>query len=331
MNFSNVTFPDFDDDDYKNWDFLPIIQIVTSVAAFFFNAAVLCCYTLYRRLRTPFSIYLMALCVANLAHTIFASPIDILKMVHPTYVLGPRTCNFYVYAAYNTAGTTLNLHLLISLNRIWAMAHPFSYRTKHTTRIAAAACLTVTAYVHLICVPGIVQDSLYYRIPGTCFINGTAQPRWTVFMQIVIFSLPIICIAIFYPFITWKHCQRGKLHPHERTEVHSVDHAQRRTTILPRSAVLSVAPVPVLQQQQSRRESMSRAFVVLTLLTISLIICEAPINTFFLIMTVAPQALPMLETVGVVLYSLQPAMDPLLFIVSFRDLRRQLFRMLLCR
>lgn len=113
--------------------------------------------------RRPFSVYLMCLLGTNMIYAIIQNPLDILHDVYPGWWLGTSACTTYLYTNYVLASCVVHSHVLITINRIWAVTFPIHYRNNHSRQVAIALCCLMYAYVHLCMVPGWLMDSVTYR------------------------------------------------------------------------------------------------------------------------------------------------------------------------
>lgn len=79
-----------------------------------------------------------------------------------------------------------------------------------------------------------------------------------------------------------------------------------------------IRPAPPVPK---RIKNKSHAFTVLTLLTFSVFITWTPQNIYFTVGAFIPLDYPVMLQITTTLYALQPALDPLFFIVALKDLR----------
>ena len=95
-------------------------------------------------------------------------------------------------------------HTLITINRIWAVIWPHSYRQNHNTWTACLICVGGWVYVHVNLLPGYVLDILYYRLPlvvNTCYLNTDAQWQWLLAMQVLVYAMALFIMVGSYPII----------------------------------------------------------------------------------------------------------------------------------
>ena len=117
-------------------------------------------------------------------------------------------------------GIVYNSHVLIAINRVWAVLAPHSYRERHQTpHMAIGLCVAMYAIVHSICLPLWLQDWLYYRAPirpdaarmkQQCLMNTSAQPTLLVVCKII-YNGPNVVMVVATLIILWaKHRQQRR-------------------------------------------------------------------------------------------------------------------------
>lgn len=106
-----------------------------------------------------------------------------------------------------------NCHVLITVNRIWAVFWPQSYCTVHSRSVAGAICLAVWVTVLVLILPGYLLDALYYREPlviHPCRLNAEAQWAWAAVMQFLVFDLCELVMLAAYPVVWYKRCHQRR-------------------------------------------------------------------------------------------------------------------------
>ena len=124
---------------------VPYILILLAIAVLFCNAVVLSAFIKHHNLRTPFNTYLINLILADIAQSLFDLPFMVVSLFYAPWPLGQIGCNFSLYAKYAFSAAVRNTHSLISLNRLWAICLPISYKNYHTkvkSRILFFCCFS---------------------------------------------------------------------------------------------------------------------------------------------------------------------------------------------
>ena len=176
-----------------------------------FNGFLLYVFLAYRRLQTSFTIYIIAVLFYNLINVLIEQISDMFRQSYSTYVLGAVFCTIDLYFSWAIWGMTMHSHVLITLNRLWALFFPLSYRDHHTKKMALLFCLVTFVYVNLWTLPGLVLDGLYYRKPldvEKCHLNGEAQVLWSMIVMFVVYDLPIVIIVFAFPLL---YCRQRQL------------------------------------------------------------------------------------------------------------------------
>ncbi|XP_055355783.1 rhodopsin-like [Paramacrobiotus metropolitanus] len=289
----------------------------TTVATLLTNCGVLSLFLVDKSLRTPFNVYIMTLLSANIIYAGIDGPLKILTFPYPTWRLGAEVCTLRIYSGYIIAAMAIHFHLLITLNRAWALFWPLSYRNYHSTTVAWWLCGGTVFYLHVLLLPGIILDAVYYRVPADkdCWLDSSRQFAWATFTSWWVFVAPKLFIPICYPFLWRKEMQR-----------------RARTAATQRFAEMTMAQTPctsadVATAPLAQRGS-SRGFIVLTLFTISIIVCWMPSLLYFQLLNFIPMdRLQTFAKVAGVLYALQGLLDPVFVCLSLRKVYRYVLRL----
>ncbi|XP_055348563.1 melatonin receptor type 1B-B-like [Paramacrobiotus metropolitanus] len=291
------------------------------------NSAMIIAFIVRRELRTSFTIYLMFLFCANIIYALGEYPLEVLRQGFPgRWFLSHAACSFYIYQVWVFCPVAMHMHVLITLNRLWAISFPVSYKNIHSEKVAVLMCAGMIVYVHLVCLPLVVLDLLYYHLPeerAGCLLNTVAQSTYTTVVAIVSTDVPIVVVVGAYPFLWYKHLKRKKIGTAKPSRM-EITHAAGAAT-----GVVSV--IETKSAFKRIEASSSRPFVVLTLLTVSVLVCWTPDQTSWTIACfTAVNDSPGLRYTTSVLFTLQAALDPILFALSLRTFRKMLSRLICC-
>ncbi|XP_055353624.1 5-hydroxytryptamine receptor 1A-beta-like [Paramacrobiotus metropolitanus] len=297
---------------YSYWgDPLAAIEIAAMVLVIVCNTAGLA--SLYRTtaISGSFKPYIANLLLANLAMAILENPLDILfELSCDRWTLSWAACDFFLYCNYVFAGWEMHAHLLITVNRLWAMIFPYNYRHRHTMTTSFVLTTGAFIYVHAWILPGLVRDSLFFRIMGReCEVNGDAQRPWQLMVQTFLFLAPIAFVAGSYVCLVVRQRMRLKTRP----DAPEIELQSRPTD----NGTSGEAPAAL---KKTRRQN-SRAFFILTLLTCSLVVTWTPYQVCQLLqiggVTVNDDVVGALD----VLWIIQSILDPLLSTSIVSDVR----------
>ncbi|OQV11952.1 hypothetical protein BV898_13747 [Hypsibius exemplaris] len=295
-------------------------------------------FILRSHLRTSFNIYLMNLATANFLYALIQNPPDVINHLYNGWFLGSFYCSVLIFGLYIFEAGIRNCHILISLNRIWAVFWPHSYRTYHKKRVACLLCLAGWVEVQFIILPGYILDAMYYRstaIGASCGLNAMAQWEWSVAIQFTVYNMGLYLMWISYPIIWYKRRQRQRnqivpsrqpAQSSQGTGARSVRSVRTNQDATDNDTVDDEEETAKTTRSGNQsgplaKKTSSKAFTILTVLTISVTVCWTPILCYYTITLWMPVNNPILLEVGTVLFALQSVLDPVLFIIALPDLR----------
>ncbi|KAL8582757.1 hypothetical protein ACOMHN_021869 [Nucella lapillus] len=113
-----------------------IPMVTVSLVTLMANGTVLVMFAIRPSLRRAKNAYLASLALADFLIGCYM-PILVLEEVGLIRVEGTRACRSYLTVRYSLLYVSLLSVLLITLDRWWSVRWPFSYRTRHTRRLAA--------------------------------------------------------------------------------------------------------------------------------------------------------------------------------------------------
>lgn len=181
------------------------IYILTIV----FNGMLIVAYCKFRFLRTTFGIYIISLACGDLLQTLILGISNVINFSQSSWPLGKFMCGLVLYSRWAVIGFGQNVHLLICINRLWAVVNPNSYRLYHNRRLTALLVISVAIYVNLWTLPGFIyylikHFSGVYSTYG-CNLQATADLAiWMKCVVITMFLVPELLIVIIYPIIYYK-------------------------------------------------------------------------------------------------------------------------------
>ena len=205
------------------WTSITVLSLVIFLIAVCCNAFVLFIFARNTALRTPFTTYIINLLIANLLSQLFQQPLSIAAQLYTWPHLGQGFCRAYQYGSYAIHAAVFNSHFLITLNRIWAVVSPTSYRQYHTRTLARFACVLLWVYVHTVMLPGLVMNAVYYEIPleEGCYVALEPLRAWYIAHQLLLYETPLSCQIVAYPVICLsrvrRRLHRNRLNPQNLT------------------------------------------------------------------------------------------------------------------
>ncbi|XP_055330405.1 histamine H2 receptor-like [Paramacrobiotus metropolitanus] len=301
------------------WGYEMVLNAICSTLALFFNTVVVVVFSVRPELRTTFTIYLTALLTSDALMSIHGC-LTIIKQLYPVYMRNVVLCDFRLYIAWVMIGVPLNIHVLITVNRIWAIAFPLSYRSYHSSRLALILVVVTIAYVHVIALPGVIMNALYFRRPlssSSCSLNLGKMTTWYQMVQIVIYEFPVVFMIVAWMYLMYR--QRK-----QQNTIHAITHA---ATIVDHSMETRSGKKP-------HRRKYTKGFLVFSVLTLSAFICWTPYETIYTLWAffdIHEAANRRIIDVSLALYLVQPVLDPILIMITMDDLRATIKQMLRCK
>ncbi|OQV25512.1 hypothetical protein BV898_00452 [Hypsibius exemplaris] len=333
------------------WNVLSAFTLLTCVLGIIFNSTLLLLLVRVSTLRTSFNVYLINLLVANLICVMISYPMDLMTNLNSMkWLIGNAACTAYLYNVIVLQAGIFHCHLLIAVNRIWAVVHPISYRSIHSVRTACCLCLVMWVYVHVVAAPEFILDALYYRQPVEtygCFINMEVLATYDLIAEILFFNLPHLIMVLALPIVwvakarqrqgslarsnvvrpaRWDEARRlaGLQLKLRRGGVDEGQHTNQVTdsTNYRHGTTKEVQDTKVALPTPPMVRRKSHGYFLLTLLTLSVLICWTPIDVYYLLKSIRHDFnVPLFYQVAEILFSLQTTMDPLVFFFAMKHLR----------
>ncbi|XP_055348567.1 protein trapped in endoderm-1-like [Paramacrobiotus metropolitanus] len=301
-----------------DWNYAAVGRTTLCILQLLLNFSMLLVIIRQQTLRTAFSVYIIGLLSANIFYAACEYPLEILLALYSEWWMSRAACSFYLYQIWVFVAVPMHMHVLITINRLWALTFPLSYRNIHSSKVAGLLCIGNVVYVHILCFPLFLIDELYYRVPLERFGCSLDTVNLNVYANVVnmmAFNMPIIIVVCSYPFILHKHLQRRKVWAVNKTD---------------RTGVYDKHDNPISTHHRRGTESVAnkhtaenvRPFLVLSMLTCSVFICWTPDQVYWTLDNfVDTSGFVWLHHVGMVLYGLQAVLDPILFAVSLSSFR----------
>ena len=183
-----------------NWEFKTIINLIIDLLAFVLNLAVVVIFCKTPSVRTSFNYFLVNLCSANLMFTSVLHIVNTVNYFFPNPYPPAAFCAIVRYLSHIGGASLNNAHLIIALNRLWAVMWPTSYRRFHLSRNArrpVLICAGMWLYINAWTLPRVLVDALHTRkIPESppCSTRVIGSPLFNISTTIVLYDLPILVI-----------------------------------------------------------------------------------------------------------------------------------------
>ncbi|XP_055330532.1 G-protein coupled receptor 61-like [Paramacrobiotus metropolitanus] len=273
-----------------------------SIVSLLLNIAALTYHVLYPVQITPFTVYLLALFIANTVYLITVRPLALLAEFYGIWLWNHPACVFYNYCNRVLTVVPIYGHLLISVNRLWAVIFPFSYREKHTKVMVALLCVGMVGYVHALDLPPFLVD-MHYHVPRNfraCQHVSGKMLLWNHVEMYLNRIFPLVFILTAYVFILIHRSQRRNAR------------GSRIASPIPMEDVKGHGNAVARALSQKPPHRIVKPFVVLTLTAVSVLVCWLPAFTYHF------GIVKLDYDVVSILYSLQMLLDPMTWFFSLR-------------
>ncbi|XP_055344679.1 beta-3 adrenergic receptor-like [Paramacrobiotus metropolitanus] len=324
------------------WSFVPVA--LCSIIA---NLALITVYCKTPSLRTPFGIYVVSLATVDALQSCILSLNNIATFLQIAWPYGAFYCSLVMYLGWVLIGLSNYIHLLITLNRLWAVTFPNSYRTRHNKTFACAAIIVAFAFIQVLVLPGsVVYEVRFgrYRPPYLCAFDFRQMMTWGIVASTVLNTFPNVAIMVLYPIVYYKVHSRVQdskvVLPLNRTNFPNSNAPSTKSTgisgTLPswgnaNSAEIAggnktnhdVAKLPAGRRQYNGR----RHFAILTALVISAVFCWTPINVVYTLMLFDIFNLKALAATTLIFF-LDTLLNPLMYPLASQEWRDAFKRLL---
>ncbi|XP_055348550.1 alpha-2B adrenergic receptor-like [Paramacrobiotus metropolitanus] len=254
---------------------------------------------------TPFTVYLIVLLLSNLLFLSVVPLTELSNQLYGRWWMGRAVCYLHNYFNGVGSGSQICIHVSISINRLWAVHYPISYKNNHNKKVALLTCLSAVIFAHVIGLPGCIMDIMYYGIDLKygCHINYLAQVLWGKFENALLHILPLVLIIGAY--------------------VHLCINRVRRRRKIRESGSGKVSAGTSTEDGGKRKEAV-RPFLVLSLTAVSVTVCWTPAVVYFAVIKFAGLWMPeWFFILSVMFYSMQALFDPWLFAVALLATNRK--------
>ncbi|XP_055344049.1 probable G-protein coupled receptor 19 [Paramacrobiotus metropolitanus] len=313
-NYRNLTHPPS-----PAWAPLTSAQVSISCLSVLLNAIVLIVQFLPQTHVTSFTIYLIFISVSSVLWLIATRPIQILYAFTGSWPGGDPGCVVFMYFQFVVSQIPVLIHILISVNRLWAVKYPVSYRERHNKKLAILLCLAVVAYVHLVHFSIYLLEFFYYNPPGK---TGGCQPsggslNWRRVDIVLHRIIPLFTVITMYVYIMvhrWR--KKGQVQNQENKASGQTSKGQTsHDTVKPERGGAAGNPGQSVYQ---RKRQQVKPFVVLTATSIVVFVCWVPPIVYWSMVYMNIPVANWAINATSMFYSCQMIFDPLVWLFSLR-------------
>ncbi|XP_055354134.1 uncharacterized protein LOC129599829 [Paramacrobiotus metropolitanus] len=230
---------------------------------------------------------------------------------------GKPGCILYMYVQFVITQIPVLLHVLISVNRLWAFQYPHSYRRHHSQKTAALLCLTTVAYVHLVHFLLFLLEFFYYSPPDS---HNSCQPsggimEWRRADIVLHRFVPLLLVIGIYVYVLirrWKNKHAINVDFIAGAN-RGVDGSKTGESVtgLRRSCRLR-------GKRSGATQRKVKPFLVLSITSLSVIICWLPADVYWAMLYAGIRMPVWAFNVSIILTSLQTIFDPVMWLVSLK-------------
>ncbi|XP_055349770.1 rhodopsin-like [Paramacrobiotus metropolitanus] len=304
MNRSNITVPG--PLVVASAPAIGMCRIGILISSFILNFTVLSVYILRPKMRTPFAVYIISLLISNILDLLLYFPFMIANNIGTDtnhFVFGETGCSVFGYGVSISRAFCLCSHALITLNRIWAMTFPISYKNLHGYRFAVMLCSGVFIAIHALMIQGLVLSERSRPRPvekwGCWYQVRTGSVANSIGFHLF-YTAPVLIVAT-YPYLFFKYLQTKK-----RIMAQDGHHGLHDKTV-------------------------NKTFGIVSMLSLCTIICWVPEDVVTVLMNnTGSRAIIRSYPIVSLISSFQVLLDPLFLLISSKELRYGLMS-IVCR
>ncbi|XP_055354024.1 alpha-2B adrenergic receptor-like [Paramacrobiotus metropolitanus] len=184
---------------------LPAVTLflTADAAAVLGNGLIFLLFLFNRALMSPFNLYLVNLLSANLLYYSLNFPQHLFNYVLHTWYGHTTGCSVQLALLWTSGSVIRFAHAAITLNRVWALLAPLSYRQQHGYRVARLLCAATWMLAGVLTVPANILDHLYYRLPPAefgCTTSLAERPvQDALIATSVLTTVALVVIVAAYP------------------------------------------------------------------------------------------------------------------------------------
>ncbi|OQV19966.1 hypothetical protein BV898_05971 [Hypsibius exemplaris] len=261
-------------------------------------------------LRTGFNLYIANIALTDVCVGLTNMPGTFLSQYrNHGYLLNPVSCTVLVcYGAYTLGGVNRWAHVLVAVNRLWALTFPLCYRQRHTRRVALLLVMAIWVLIHALSLPVVIRGRMK-PAEQSCRLDVSQQRKYAFVQDLICFSVPLVLIPLMYSFIVVKMVRRKR-----RKQVNPAGNQGNAAAV---EAAKSVA-----------RRSKER---VLMYLVILLVVCWTPSKVYWHLVELADYWDTTFLAVQFFGQFAHHWISPILCYLAMDDLRRRINQMLRCQ
>ncbi|XP_055346099.1 trace amine-associated receptor 2-like [Paramacrobiotus metropolitanus] len=300
------------------WIMIPIT--ITTLAA---NVLLITLYAKSSHLHTPFAVYIVSSASGDIAQAFTVHIHSIVTVLSIKWPFGQPFCTFILYTTWLFVSFSYHMHVLICVNRLWAVMFPAHYRHYHDQKVAIFLVTGMLVYLNLWILPGFAIHVMYYAaadgIP-VCIPSYPDQLTWSNSTYVALYIVPESVILVIYPVILIRIYWRTKFHARNRAVRDVTDSTSAQRKSLPSSKQNSSGSVSI--PFSIKRSRTPRAhFALLTALVLLAVACWTPVSVAYVLVSFEGLLLYNIMTPCTIVYFLDGLLNPGIFLLASREWR----------
>ncbi|XP_055340359.1 histamine H4 receptor-like [Paramacrobiotus metropolitanus] len=174
----------------------------------FYNGTIILAFVKFKKLFTPFNVYILNLSTTDFLIAIIVMPGYILRTLN--LPLHPSLCWAVLYTNDVIMVSQCQGMFLLSLSRLWSLVLPLSYKNLASPRVSAGICVSWWILWIVVLLPYRIIDRSYSPKSelATCHSNYAAQRAYATFIEFVGFDAPVFLALGMNSFVFFKLVQR---------------------------------------------------------------------------------------------------------------------------
>lgn len=181
--------------------------VFSIIATVLLNGIIVVVYCTSEAMRTPFNAYILNIAVAEVLQAVTVMPGNVLRTHYGFWPYNQASCTMLLYFQQILGSAMRYGHVLVTCNRIWAVARPLTYRTAHSNRVARLLIVASWVYLHVLGLPVLIRGrsgSGPALTSKNCEYDTSFEYADTIAVEIFGFDLPELFIVLTYPYILYK-------------------------------------------------------------------------------------------------------------------------------
>ncbi|XP_055352054.1 allatostatin-A receptor-like [Paramacrobiotus metropolitanus] len=180
------------------------------IATVLLNGLIIAVYLQNPLLRNSFKTYIVNLSIAEVLLALTGMTGNFISAVFGYWPLPDAVCTFVLYGSRIFGSGIRYGHVIITLNRLWAVMYPLHYKRHHTLMVANASIVVSWVLAHAVHLPVIIPGRMWL-LEGEerCVLNVGFQKRAAIAVEVMGFTAAegvIICLCpvVWYKVRQWR-------------------------------------------------------------------------------------------------------------------------------